>query len=193
MAVQTGKSTRVRTKPDARIVKTQAALRDALIDLVAEQPFATVTIAAITERARVGYATFFRHYPGAEALLGEIADGLIGELLAQVAPLVLSNDIAGASLALTRFVAERRSLCQALLVGAGDAIRQDITARAIAAAGTAPSAMPDWLPRDLGIVHGVAATLTILAWWLEYGGAMDAVQAAILIERLVLTPLAKPD
>ncbi len=177
-------------RPDARITKSRRALHAALLDLVTEMPFEEVTVAAITARANVGYATFFRHYPTREALLAEIAHGLIGELLALIAPLVLAQDTGAAALALTRFVDDRRPLCRALLVGAGEAMRRDITARAIEAAETGGTDTPEWLPRDLGIVHGVAGTLTILRWWLEHDGQQDAAGIAHIVDRLVFAPVA---
>ncbi len=177
-------------RPDARITKSRRALHAALIDLVSEMPFEEVTVAAITGRANVGYATFFRHYPTREALLAEIADALIGELLVLIAPLVQAQDTGAAALALTRFVDHRRPLCRALLVGAGDAMRRDITARAIAAAGTAGTDTPEWLPPNLGIVHGVAGTLTILRWWLDHDTRQDAAGMAHVIDRLVFAPIA---
>lgn len=177
-------------RPDARITKSRDALRSALLDLIAEMPFEEVTVAAITTRAGIGYATFFRHYPTREALLAEIADRLIGELLVLIAPLVLTQDTRAAALTLTQFVEARRSVCRALLVGAGEAMRRDITARAAAAAGTAAAPTPQWLPRDLGIVHGVGATLTILRWWLEQEPPQDAAVTADMIDRLVFDPIA---
>ncbi|WP_034157639.1 TetR/AcrR family transcriptional regulator [Sphingomonas sp. ERG5] len=183
------RKSRAAPRPDARITKSRAALHAALIDLVTEVPFEEVTVAAITARANIGYATFFRHYPTREALLAEIAEGLIGELLLLIAPLVLAQDSGAAALALTRFVDDRRPICRALLVGAGDAMRRDITARAIVAAGTAGTDTPEWLPRDLGIVHGVGATLMILRWWLEHDTRQDAAGMAHIIDRLVFAPI----
>jgi AcrR family transcriptional regulator len=183
---------RERPRPDARIVKSRQALRAALLDLVSEMPFEDVTVAAMTIRAGVGYATFFRHYPTREALLADIAEGLIGELVDLIAPLMLANATHAAAVALTRFVEARRPLCRALLVGAGDAMRRDITARAIAAAGTAAVPFPEWLPRDLRIIHSVAATLTILRWWLEQDRPQEAGAIADVIKRLVFNPVNQP-
>jgi AcrR family transcriptional regulator len=183
-------SSRAPARPDARITKSRRALHAALLDLVSEMPFEDVTVAAIAARAGVGYATFFRHYPAREALLAEIADGLIGELLVVIAPRVLAQETGAAALELARFVEARRPLCRALLVGAGDAMRRDITARAVALAGTAEARMPLWLPRELGIVHSVAATLTILGWWLEQDAPADAAAVAGLLDKLVFSPVA---
>lgn len=180
-------------RPDARITKSRSALHSALLELVAEMPFEDVTIAALAARAGVGYATFFRHYPTREALLAEIADGLIGELLALIRPLLMAGDPGAAALALTLFVDERRSLARALLVGAGDALRRDITGRAVAISKAADQAMPPWLPHDLGVVHIAAATLTILGWWLDRGADHSAATMADILNRLVFSPTAQPD
>ncbi|MEG3089190.1 TetR/AcrR family transcriptional regulator [Sphingomonas sp. PB4P5] len=189
MATRADKS-REPPRQDARITKSRHALQAALLDLVAEMPFEEVTVAAITTRAGVGYATFFRRYTSREALLAEIADDIIGQLLVLIAPLLLAQDTAAAASALTRFVDVRRPLCRGLLVGAGEAMRRDITARAVAAAATAEAPVPEWLPRDLGIVHGVAATLTILRWWLEQDRPHDAAAVADIIDRLVFGPMS---
>lgn len=183
-------ATRPDARPDARIVKSRDALKAALIALVAEMPFEEVTVAAITQRAGIGYATFFRHYPTREALLAEIADGLIAELAALVVPSMLANDADGAARALTGFVVDRQALCRGLLVGAGDALRRDIIARASAVAEAADTRLPDWLPRDLAVVHGVGATLSILRWWLESDQRGDASAIATVIARLVFGPMA---
>lgn len=177
-------------RTDARIVKSRRALQTALLELVAEMPFEDLTVAAITTRAHVGYATFFRHYPSREALLAEIADDLIGQLVVLIAPLVASRDTGAAANALAVFVDTRRSLCRGLLVGAGEAMRRDITGRAVAAAGSAEAPTPSWLPRDLGIIHTVAATLTILQWWLEQDRPQTAASVADILEKLVFAPIS---
>ncbi len=178
-----------RPRQDARIAKSRAALRTALLDLAAETPFEEISVAAITTRAGIGYATFFRHYPGRDALLAEIADALIAELASTIAPLVGKRDTGAAALALAQFVDQNRALCRALLVGAGNAMRDDITVRARAAADGIDIAMLPWLPRTLGIDHAVAATLTILRWGLTENPAPGTVQLARLIDRLVFVPL----
>src|SRR5437867_13029783 len=67
---------------DARIVRTKAALHEALLALLEEKPFDAITVRDISARAGIGYATFFRHYPGKSALLDDVAADEIHELLA---------------------------------------------------------------------------------------------------------------
>lgn len=176
------------SRPDARIVKSRAALRRALVEMIGEQPFAEIAIAALAERASVGYATFFRHYRDKEALLAEIADALIADLLIEMVPFIVAGDGLAAVKTLVTRIEEQRALCRALLTGAGNEIRQTITERAVAQSLAAPTASPGWLPHDLAVVHLVGATLTILTWWLEAESPQSADNVASILHRLVIAP-----
>ena len=68
------------------MVRTRAALCDALLGLIEERPFDQVTVREITRTADVGYATFFRHYPDKEALLNDLAAGELGDFTEQLRP-----------------------------------------------------------------------------------------------------------
>jgi len=175
---------------DARILKSRAALRDALIALTGEKPFAELTVAEIAKRASVGYATFFRHFPSKEALLADIAESLILDLLGLMGPLMQETETRAAALGLARFVEARRPVCHALLVGAGDAMRREITLRAIRLSAVNLVDVKDDLPSELSSVHSVGATLNILAWWLERGEAIGAEEMGAILDRLVFAPLA---
>jgi len=175
---------------DARVLKSRAALRDALIALTGEKPFAELTVAEIAKRAAVGYATFFRHFPSKEALLADIAESLIIQMLGLMGPLMQETETRAASLELARFVAARRPLCHALLVGAGDAVRREITLRAIRLSSENLVGGLDDLPSELSSVHSVGATLNILAWWLERGEAIGAEEMGAILDRLVFAPLS---
>jgi AcrR family transcriptional regulator len=174
---------------DARIVKTRAALRDALLAIVETSPFAEISIAMLAERAGIGYATFFRHYPDKEALLADVADGMIADLIARLLPSLLEGDGRAAMRDLAIYVDANRPICRALLFGAGEAIREEVTRRAIAQAEAAPTPTPAWLPRELAIVHGVGATLSILGWWLRHDEGLDRDALAGILERLVIAPI----
>ena len=73
---------------DTRVVRTKAALREAMAALLAERSLDAITVRAIAAKADIGYATFFRHYADKEALLADMADVLIVEFLQQVRPLL---------------------------------------------------------------------------------------------------------
>jgi AcrR family transcriptional regulator len=68
----------MKSKEDPRVRKTRRLLRDALVSLILEKDYASVSIKEITERADVAYITFFRHFESIDHLLMEILDqGLV--------------------------------------------------------------------------------------------------------------------
>src|SRR5690242_8768698 len=65
---------------DRRVKRTQKALARALIELTLEKGYEAITIRDITDKAEVGYATFFRHYHDKDALLKDVLDVVLDEL-----------------------------------------------------------------------------------------------------------------
>jgi AcrR family transcriptional regulator len=65
---------------DRRIRRTRRLLEAALLDLVDEQPYPSITIRDITDRADIGYATFFRHYDGKDDLMLQIFSRIVQDL-----------------------------------------------------------------------------------------------------------------
>ena len=59
-------------KVDPRVKRTRRLLRDALVSLILEKDFASITIREITERAGVAYITFFRQFESIDQLLMEV-------------------------------------------------------------------------------------------------------------------------
>ncbi len=174
---------------DVRSQRTREALMAALLVLLQEQSFEQVTIRGITMRAHIGYATYFRHFSSKEALLGEIASAEIAALLAMTTPLLAAANSAKSSLALCRWIAERRALWSVLLTGgAADPVRREFIrqARELPASSAAPAA---WLPADLAVVHGAGGTIDLLAWWLTQEKGFSVERIAAILDRLIVTPL----
>ncbi|MBN1439444.1 MAG: TetR/AcrR family transcriptional regulator [Anaerolineales bacterium] len=59
---------------DRRIKRTRRALAAAIVELASTRPYDSISIREITEKADVGYATFFRHYDSKDDLLLELFD-----------------------------------------------------------------------------------------------------------------------
>ena len=57
---------------DRRVRRTQKSLGDALIALALEKDYDEITIQEITDRADIGYRTFFRHYSDKDELLNDV-------------------------------------------------------------------------------------------------------------------------
>ena len=61
-------------KTDARVRRTRDALGDALIALMQEKPFDTITVQDVLDRAHVSRSTFYSHYNDKDDLLMSDAD-----------------------------------------------------------------------------------------------------------------------
>jgi AcrR family transcriptional regulator len=170
---------------DARVLRSRAGLRQALLELLEAGPLEQITIRDIAARAGVGYTTYFRHYPGKEALLADLAAEEVGRLSDLTAPLYDPADSFTACLALCTYVDRHRSLWSALLTGAPGFVREEMQRRAEITAAPTPH---HWMPRDLGIVLSVAVIIELLAWWLRQPDPPPAAFVARVMDRTVISP-----
>ena len=176
------------TSTDARMVRTRAALRRALLALLERKQFDQITVRDIAAEAGVGYATFFRHHTSKSELLKDVAEEQIGSLMALTLPLLVAADTRGSCLALCKYVNEHRAIWSALLTGgAAGAMREEFIRQAMQR-GAAQVQSSSWLPVELGAIYGVSATVEILAWWLRKQNDFTVEQIAEILDRLVVTP-----
>lgn len=179
------------TLADARIVRTRAALRQAMIELAEELPLDAITVRAIAARAEVGYATFFRHYSDKDALLADVIDALTREFLQQVRPLLVQRDRRAAARTLCVFVSDHLAIHKALLAGgSGETVRAEMLRQTMATVAAARTREPDGVLDDLVMFHVVSAILNLLAWWLRNLDQVDVDTMAEIIDRTVLTPMS---
>ena len=94
-------------KIDRRIVRTRRALADALIALALEHGYENLTIRAVTDRAGVGYNTFYRHYLNLDELMTEILDSAFKNLVKSTEQATTPD---GEVLAMFTFLSEQRDL-----------------------------------------------------------------------------------
>jgi AcrR family transcriptional regulator len=79
-------------KVDPRVKRTRRLLRDALVSLILEKDFATISIKEITERAEVAYITFFRHFESLDQLLMDVLDEGLAELIVHIETLAQRSE-----------------------------------------------------------------------------------------------------
>lgn len=173
---------------DARMQRSRRVLRDALLALLEEKPFDQITVREITGRAKVGYATFFRHYASKDALLHDLAAGQISDLLDMTVPVLFVANSRESCRAMCAYIWERRVLWGALLTGgAAGTVREEFIrqARQLTARTRKRSS---WLPRDLSTVWSTGGVADVLAWWLSQREVYSVDQIAEIIDRLIITP-----
>jgi AcrR family transcriptional regulator len=178
---------------DPRVAGTRLALSAALMELLNEGPIERITILALTSRAGIGYATFFRHYPDIDALLVDLSHALIDDLSALLPASLAEASPAAIAATIVRFVDERRLILRPLFVGASTAVQREIMSRAMATARLSHHRDDLSVPQALAITHSVSATLDVLTWWLREGESYSSEQVAVFLYRLALAPLAVVD
>lgn len=72
---------------DLRVRRTEMMIQEALISLIAEKGFDTITVGDIAERAMINRATFYRHYEDKYALVRAIFEKAMQKLHNDLGPL----------------------------------------------------------------------------------------------------------
>jgi AcrR family transcriptional regulator len=174
---------------DRRVRRTRRALAEALLALTLEREYEEVTIREIAARADIGYATFFRHYPDKDALLGDALDVVIDDVVALLIPAMTSTDPTALGTALFRYAGEHAALCRVLLRGRAATLL-------LARFGTNNPCQPaEWapppppgIPAEIAAHHRITASLALLQWWLEGGMPYPAERMGEIYHDLIVRP-----
>lgn len=179
---------RIDAPQDARQVRSRKALCGAMLELLQETAFDQITIREISARAGTGYATFFRHYPTKEALLGDVASEEICTLMTMTATMMSGPDRFGSILDLCNFVDSHRKLWSALLTGgAAGIVREELLRQTGQLVDERKC--PEWLPPDLARRIGVSSAIDVLVWWLGQKERYSPDRIAVILDRLVIGPI----
>lgn len=73
-------------KVDRRVLRTKKSLERALIALTLDKDYDAITIQEITDRADIGYRTFFRHYSNKDELLQDVLNTTMMALRGLMSP-----------------------------------------------------------------------------------------------------------
>jgi AcrR family transcriptional regulator len=175
---------------DARVARTRSSLRNALMMLLEEKPFADITIRDITAKANAGYATFFRHYETKNALLHDLAADEVAAMISLSTKNSVVHDTAAVTRAICTYVNKRRTLWTALLTGGAAGMLREEFARQGRQVAVARSSLT-WLPIELSVLFTIAGTVEVLAWWLRAGHEFGVDEAADILNRLVFTNMVQ--
>jgi AcrR family transcriptional regulator len=171
---------------DPRTKRTRAALGAAMLSLLEEKAFEEISIRDITERAQIGYATFFRNYESTRAVLRDLIEEQIRQVIELTVPAIERTKGRAAALALCTFVDEHRSLWTALLTGgAAGIVREEFTRQGAQVRTTLNHRA--WLPVELANIFAVSAIVEILTWWLQRGPGLTVEEIARILDSLVIS------
>lgn len=179
---------------DLRVRRTRKLLRDALIELTTEQGFESVSVQAITERAMVNRATFYRHYQDKYDLVMATIKDVLAELELPNQPLdanVHPPDAPSPALIhLFEHIAEHAAFYRVMLgKDAFPSLEKQIRVyveqlmrQRLQAVGYDPQRAR--LPFDLCMSAMVSAALGMIKWWLEQNLPYSAQQMAVWLPQI---------
>ena len=177
-------------RPDPRNDRTRSAIKAALVDLLASQPFDQVLVRDIVTGAGIGNATFFRHYRDKVQVLEGVAQDFFEQASGAMLPALGERYSDLGARQLCRFVDEHRVVYKALLTGgAGGQIRADFIEKTAEQAFSLLVDQPVKLPGRLAVIYPLSAIVAILAWWLGEVPETQPDDVAELIARLVFKPM----
>ncbi len=180
----------VSVSEDLRVRRTRRLLAQALVELTRELPFEAITIRELTDRAEVGYATFFRHYKSKEELLQAMLQDVLVELVDLLGPMArVEPREAGTQLFLH---AQRHADLHRLLLRSGrssdvlsDAMRVGMTG-----VNETYEAKPgSRVPLEVAAQHFIGSLMRLLEWWLENDQPYPPERMGEIYQDLILLPL----
>lgn len=172
---------------DRRVRRTQEHLARALIALTLEQGYAAVTIRDITERAGVGYATFFRHYHDKDALLHDVLDVALDELGRLLPPALSAAEQFTVGVLLFRYVQAHSEMVRVLL-GSHAVLQRLIGLVTRQIVDAHPPRAESRVPGEIAAYHIATATLALITWWLDHDQPYPPEQMGRIYADLITQP-----
>lgn len=179
-------------KVDRRVKRTNRLLQDALIELTLEHGYDAVTIREITERADVGYATFFRHYSDKDALLAAVLQTMKDNLSALLTPHGIFSNPEYCCTLLFQYVRDNVELCRVLLSSTSitallrplqDMGLQDV----LHDFGSA--AVGSGIPAEIAANHLISSLIMMMRWWIDSDLPYSPEEMGKIAAGLVIRPL----
>ena len=173
---------------DRRVRRTQHLLAKALIALTLEKGYEAVTIRDITERADVGYTTFFRHYRDKDDLLKDVMHVVLTELVNLLCSHSPAMDATTIGVLLFRYVQEHNEVVRVLLDS--HTLRHHLLEAATQTAMHENTARPDSpIPFEIAAYHVVSSSIALIEWWLDHQMPYPIEKMGIIYAELIAHPI----
>ena len=159
---------------DPRVRRTRRLLREALVSLMLEKDYASISIKEVTERAEVAYITFFRHFESLDQLLMEVLDEGLAELISHIETLAQRSESSALETEgrlIFEYIQEKSDLTRILLKSQGVTRVRKRVVRNVAVIFQ-KSCMPLAKSNNQVMVaitanHIATSLLSLIEWWLD--------------------------
>jgi AcrR family transcriptional regulator len=180
-------------KVDPRVRRTRRMLRDALVSLILEKDFASISIKEITQRADVAYITFFRHFESLDQLLMEVLDEGLAELQGHIETLAKQSETSALETEgrlIFEYIGQKADLFRILFKSQSVTRVRKKVARNIAAIfqkSCAPLARSDnQVTISIMSNHIATSLLALIEWWLENNMAPPPEEMGKIYKSLII-------
>jgi AcrR family transcriptional regulator len=196
-----------KSRPDRRVQRTKQALRKALLELIKEKGYDSLSVEEITKRANLGRATFYLHYKDKEDLLIDEFSELANERVRSLAEIPFAawlpdlenpsqpteNKASQPFLLVFQHIADNAELYRILLQSEKsdrvlDRIRKIITQSITEFMRTKVESDPIPIlfevPIDLLAAYFSGALLSCVDWWMEQGQSYSTEEMTRMFQRL---------
>jgi AcrR family transcriptional regulator len=175
---------------DRRVHRTRQALTEALISLTLEEGYESISIRDITARADVGYATFFRHYTGKDALLGDVLELVLAELLNLLQPVSAETDPVRVGTLVFEHAQKNSKLYRVLLssYGSSQLLKRvrEVGVQQVLRTFTAKEGSA--VPLEVAANHLIVSFLALIRWWLEHDMPYSPARMGEVYSELIMQP-----
>lgn len=180
-------------RPDRRGPRTRRLLRDALIALILEKGYDSVTVQDITDRANLGRATFYLHFKnGKDQLLMNSLREMFDDLKSRIAP--PSQDIPVSDMAMRivpfQHAFENRDLYRVTLLSQQgtaaivNGIRDYLAVSMRERIDVIVADRQPLVPLDILANYLAGAMISLISWWLRQDTNYTAEQMADMFRQL---------
>ena len=179
-------------RQDRRSQRTRHLLSAALVELIREKDYSSITVGDIIERANVGRSTFYAHYRDKDALFVGEMDRVI-EVLSHRVPSQEESPFFP-SLGLFRHVGEEYELYKALLWTPGIDLMIKHMQKSLSQRveqGLQKSGKDLEVPIPILASFLVGSFLTLLKWWLENKMVYSPEEMDEIFKKLTLAGINK--
>ena len=178
-------------KTDRRFKRTNRLLQAALVELTLEKGYEAVSIRDLTERADVGYATFFRHYRDKDDLLEEVLHGMKDEMNTLLKPgWLISNPEQGCTM-LFQFVQGNYERVKVLLNSTNTMTLlrpvQELALQEVME--QLPPGFSEMIPADVSAGFLISSLIMMIRWWVENERPYTPERMGVYTAGLVIRPL----
>jgi len=182
---------------DRRVRRTRKLLGEALIAEIREKGYKNITIQDVTNRADIGYRTYFRHYTGLDELLISIAQEKLDQIY-EILDLPQLVDLTGNPVKYFQEIGQKifqhiennqMNIRFLLLDDSMRFVFEPVMTRATERLEVFLSNLPqENIPPNLAAHHIISSVFSLIRWWLENDSQPSSQEMGVIFTDLVVRP-----